>query len=209
MLICVMCATAGGCAARPRWCRPRPRRRRCPAPTGGTVRRPGTFGIFAWLLRSGAKRHLRCRGERTGRDQRRDRRRSYASPYPRRLVAAGEGLGSCYSLATPPFPPRGLARRDSAVIAPWLPRISRGWAPAIAANAHLCPLPPVPAEYLLAATRTRRGCRRTPTGHHGHSRGKAFLGRSLGPLAAACEAEPSAGTRGLRNGFTACGRGSG
>jgi len=191
-----MCATAYGCAARPQWCRPRPRRRRCPAPSEGTVRTPGTFGISAWLLRSEAKRHLRCRGERTGRDQRRDRRRSYASPYPRRLVAAGEGLGSCYSSDTPPFLLVGPCR-DSAVIAPWLPRISRGWAPAIAANAHLCPLPPVLAEYLLAATRTRRASRRTPTGHHGHSRSKAFLGRSLGPLAAACEAEPSARTRGL------------
>ena len=146
-----MCATAGGGAARPRWCRPRPRRRRCPAPTADTVRTPGTFGISAWLLRSEAKRHLRCRRERTGRDQRRDRRRSYASPYPWRLVAAGEGLGSCYSSATPPFLLVG-PRRDSGVVAPWLPRISRGWAPAITANAHLYPQLPVLAEYLLAAT---------------------------------------------------------
>ena len=84
------------------------------------------------------------------------------------------------------FPPFGLARRDSAVIAPRLPRISRGWAPAIAANAHLCPLPPVLAWYLLAAT---------------GSCASAFLGRSLGPLAAACEAEPECLDPGSRHGF--------
>jgi hypothetical protein len=175
----VVCATAGGNAVRPRWYRPRHQRRRCPAPTADTVRIPGTFGIFAWLVRSGAKRHLRCRGERTGRDQRRDRRRSYASPYPRRLVAAGEGLGLCYSSAMPPFLLVGL-RRDAGVVAPWLPRISCGWAPAITANAHLWPRLPVPAEPLLAAMRTCRGSRWTRTGQDGHSRGKAFLGRALG-----------------------------
>ena len=57
-------------------------------------------------------------------------------------------------IGTPPFLLVG-PRRDSGVIAPRLPRISRGWAPAITANAHLCPRLPVPAEPLLAATRTR------------------------------------------------------
>jgi hypothetical protein len=184
----LMRAAAYACAVRPPWRRPRHQHRRCPTPTAGRGRTPGTFGISAWLRRSESRRHLRCREERTGRDPRRDRRHSHASPHPRRLVAAGEGLGSCYSSATPPFLLVG-PRRDSGVIAPRLPRISRGWAPAITANTHLCPRLPVPAEPLLAATRT-------PTGHHGHSRGKAFLERSLGPLAASCEAEPSAWIRG-------------
>ncbi len=104
---CSACATAAGNAVRLRWCRPRHQRRRCPAPTAGTVRTPGTFGISAWLLRSEAKRHLRCREERTGRDPRRGRRRRHASPYPRGPVAAGEGPGSRYSSRHATFPPRG------------------------------------------------------------------------------------------------------
>jgi len=54
---------------------------------------PGTFGISAWLVRSEARRHPRCREGRTGRDPRRGRRPGDASPYRRRLVA-GEGPGS-------------------------------------------------------------------------------------------------------------------
>ena len=147
-------ATACAGAARPPWCRPRHQRRRCPAPTVDTVRTPGTFGISAWLHRSAAQRHQRCRGERIDRDPLRDRRHSYASPCLRGLVAAGEGLGSCYSSGHATFPPR-VARRGPGVVAPWLPRISRGWVPAITANAHLCPPLPVLADPLLAATRTR------------------------------------------------------
>ena len=149
------CATAAGNAVRLPWCRPRHQRRRFPAPIAGTVRTPGTFGISAWLLRSEANRQLRCREERTGRDPRRGRRRSHASPYPRGLAAAGEGPGSRYSSGHATFPPRG-PRRGSCVVAPWLPRISRGRAPAITANAYLCPRLPVPAAPLLAATRPCR-----------------------------------------------------
>jgi hypothetical protein len=111
--------TAYACVARPQWCRPRHQHRRYPTPIADTVRAPGTFGISAWLHRSGAKRHLRCREERRGQDPRRGRRHSCASPYPRRLVAAGEGFGSRYSSGHATFP-RGPARRGSGVVAPWL-----------------------------------------------------------------------------------------
>ena len=73
----------------------RPPQTRC----GHRARSAYFLGFFD-LKQRGA---LGCRGERTGREQRRNRQRSYASPYPRCLVAAGEGLGSCYSSAAPPF----------------------------------------------------------------------------------------------------------
>ena len=77
---------AAVCAALRQWCRPRPPRRRGQAPTADTIGVPGTFGISAWLVRSEARRHPRCREGRTGRDPRRGRRPGHASPYPRRLV---------------------------------------------------------------------------------------------------------------------------
>lgn len=144
-------AAAGGNAVRPRWYRPRHLRGRCQAPTADTVRTPGTSGIPAWLLRSEARRNRWCRGERTGQGRRRDRRRSHASPFLRRRVAAGEIHGSCHSWATPPFLLVG-PRRDSGVLVPSLPRISQGRAPGITADAYLCLRLPVPAEPLLAAT---------------------------------------------------------
>ena len=49
----------------------------------------------------------------------------------------------------------GLRAAALTLSRPGYPRISRGWAPAITANAHLCPLLPVLAEPQLAATRTR------------------------------------------------------
>ena len=54
-------------------------------------------------------------------------------------------------MATPPFLLVG-SRRDSGVVVPSLPRISRSRAPGITADAYLCPRLPVPAEPLLAAT---------------------------------------------------------
>ncbi len=122
-------------------------------PTADMVRTPGTFGISAWLRRSEARRHPRCRGERTGRDPRPGKRRGHASPCPGRRVAAGEGLGSCHSSGRATFPPRGRARRGSPLSHPGYPSVSRGWPASITANAHLCPLPPLLAEPLLAATR--------------------------------------------------------
>ena len=104
----LMSAIACACAALPQWCRPRHQRPRWSAPTADTVGAPDTFGISAWLLRSEARRHLRCREERTGRGPHRDRQHSDASPNPRRYVSAGEGLGSCYSSGLPPFLPVGL-----------------------------------------------------------------------------------------------------
>lgn len=89
-------------------------------PAADTVRTPGTFGISAWLHRSEARRHLRCRWERTGRDPRCDRQRGHASPCPRHPVAAGEGLGSCHSSGHATFPPRGHARHGSGVVTLWL-----------------------------------------------------------------------------------------
>ena len=114
------------------WCRPRPRRRHGQAPTAGTTGAPGTFGISAWLVLSEARKHPRCREERTTRDRRRGRRPGDASPYRRRPVA-GEGPGSRYSWDPPPFLLGSLRLwRDHA----GYPRISRGQAPAIMANAH-------------------------------------------------------------------------
>jgi hypothetical protein len=101
-------ADACGCAARPPWCRPRHRHRRCPMPIADTVRTLGTFGISAWLHGPEAMRHPMCRSERTGRDPRRDRRLGHASTCPRPLVGAGEGLGSCHSSGHATFPPRGV-----------------------------------------------------------------------------------------------------
>jgi hypothetical protein len=153
---------AGGNAVRPRWYRPRHLRGRCQAPTAGTVRTPGTSGISAWLLRSEARRNRWCRGERTGQDRRRDKRRGHASPAPRRRAAVGEIHGLCHSWATPPFLLVG-PRRDSGLVVPSLPRISRGRAPGITADAYLCPRLPVLAEPLLAATTAVvAGARRLP-----------------------------------------------
>ena len=149
----VVGASACGCAARPQWCRPTHQHRRCPMPTADRVRTPGTFGISAWPHRSDARTHPMCRWERTHRDPRRDRLHGHASPCPRRPVAAGEGLGSCHSSDHATFLARGRARHSSPLSRPGYPSVSRGWPPAINANAHRCPLLARLAQFLLAATR--------------------------------------------------------
>jgi hypothetical protein len=116
----LMLVAACACAAPPRWCHPRYQRRQCPMPTAGMVRIPGRFGISAWLRRSGARKHPRCRWERTARDPRRDRRHNYASPHRRCPAAPGEGLGSCQSSDHATFSSRGRVCRGYTVITPWL-----------------------------------------------------------------------------------------